>query len=65
MGRAARRFAFRENRRLARAKGVVTLIHDNRTPLFLNVFNNVNEFIAHNRLLSGAQEKVPLEVERM
>jgi hypothetical protein len=30
------------------------------TPLFLNVFNNVNEFIAQNRLLSGAQEKVPL-----
>jgi hypothetical protein len=30
------------------------------TPLFLNVFNNVDEFIAQNRLLSGAQENLPL-----
>jgi hypothetical protein len=30
------------------------------TPLFLNVFNNVDDFIAQNRLLSGAQENLPL-----
>jgi Predicted ATPase len=30
------------------------------TPLFLNVFNNVDEFVSQNGLLAGSQENLPL-----